>query len=903
MDIKTFNMRSKLKINDKDYIYYPIKSLIEQGFEKVNKLPYSLKVLLEAAIRNYDGKTVTKEHIKKIANWTVECSRNEEIPFKPARVLMHDTTGLPALVDLAAMRETISRKGKDASKVNPVIPVDLVIDHSVAVDFYGTANAVTLNEKVNMERNKERFRFLRWAQNTFDNLKIVPPATGIMHQINMEYLSSVVIEKDANGQKILFPDSLVGTDSHTTMINGLGIVAWGVGGLEAEVAIIGQPLYFEVPQVLGFKLTGELAEGVTATDLALTITQMLREYGVVGRFVEFFGPGVQSLSVADRATVSNMAPEYGATMGYFPIDIETIHYLRLIGRSEEYLKLIETYYKEQGMFMDESSQDPDYPEIIELDLSKVTSSLAGPKRPQDRINLTKMKESFNEIIRKPIVDGGYGLTEEQLNKRVTITHENGKKTSIMNGSVVLAAITSCTNTSNPTVLMMAGLLAKNAVEKGLKKPSFVKSSLTPGSRVVTDYLRESGLLFFLEDLGFHIAGYGCATCIGNSGPLPAEVSQVIEQHDLTVASVISGNRNFEGRVHPEIKANYLASPPLVIAYALAGTINIDFATEPIGFNDQGIPVYLREIWPSSAEIQKYLADAIYPELFKGRYQEVYTANEDWNKISIPEGLLYEWDPSSTYIQEPPFLHDMPEKLIHIQEIEQARVLAFLGDSVTTDHLSPSGAITPNSLAGAYLSEMGIDKKDFNSYPSRRGNHHVMVRGALANHRIRNRLVPGLEGGFTEYFPSNEIMPIYEASTKYKEKNIPLIIIAGKEYGTGSSRDWAAKGVYLLGVKAVIAESFERIHRSNLVGMGVLPLQFANGASAQSLGITGREIFRTIGLSDHIKPGETIHIEAIRENGTLFTFEVIVRLDNVVDIEYYQSGGIMQRAARRLIGNQ
>ncbi|MFD0828204.1 aconitate hydratase AcnA [Neobacillus sp. M.A.Huq-85] len=903
MDTKIFNRSSKLTVNEKDYLYYPITLLLEQGFKYVNKLPYSLKVLLESAIRNYDGRTVTEEHIKKIANWTVERNRNEEIPFKPARILMHDTTGLPALVDLAAMRETINRKGEDVSKVNPLIPVDLVVDHSVSVDHYGTPNAVTLNEKINMERNMERFRFLRWAQHAFDNLKIVPPATGIMHQINMEYLSSVAIAKEIEGQRMLFPDSLVGTDSHTTMINGLGIVAWGVGGLEAEVALLGQPLYFEIPKVLGFKLTGELKEGVTATDLALTITQMLRKYGVVGKFVEFFGPGVHSMSVADRATVANMAPEYGATMGFFPVDSETIDYLRVIGHTEEHLNLIETYYKAQGMFMEANSQEPDYPEMIQLDLSEVTSSLAGPKRPQDRISLVKMKESYNEIIRKPIIDGGYGLNEKQLNKKVTITHKNGEKTSFMNGSVVLAAITSCTNTSNPTVLMMAGLLAKNAVEKGLKKPGFVKSSLTPGSRVVTDYLRKSGLLSYLENLGFHVAGYGCATCIGNSGPLPTEVSQAIEQHDLTVASVISGNRNFEGRVHPEIKANYLASPPLVVAYALAGTVNIDFATEPLGFNDQGSPIYLRDIWPSPDEIQKWLSNAVYPELFLDRYQEVYEANEEWNKINIPEGQLYEWDSSSTYIQEPPFLHDMSEEIEPIQEIENARVLAFLGDSVTTDHLSPSGAITSTSLAGSYLREQGVEKKDFNSYPSRRGNHHVMVRGALANLRIRNKLVPGIEGGVTKHFPSNEILSIFEASSKYKESSIPLVVIAGKEYGTGSSRDWAAKGIQLLGIKAVIAESFERIHRSNLVGMGVLPLQFTNGTSAKSLGITGTEVLSTVGLSNQVKPGDSISIKAVREDGTQFTFEVIVRLDNVVDIEYYQNGGIMQKAVRNLIGNK
>ncbi|MBU8881333.1 aconitate hydratase AcnA [Bacillus sp. FJAT-29790] len=898
MNKNIVNIISKLVINEKEYLYYPIETMEDGG--KVKRLPYSIKVLLEAAIRKYDGSTVTEEHIEKFANWTVKRNQNEEVPFKPARILLHDTTGLPAIVDLAAMRETISHKGGDVSKVNPLIPVDLVVDHSVSVDYHGSPEAMELNEKLNMERNMERFRFLRWAQHAFDNLHVVPPATGIMHQINMEYLSSVVTAKEMDGQTMLYPDSLVGTDSHTTMINGLGIVAWGVGGIEAEAAMLGQPLYFVVPEVLGFKLTGSLPEGVTATDLALTITNMLRKRGVVGKFVEFYGPGVHSMSVADRAAVANMAPEYGATMGFFPVDRETIRYLQLIGRSEEHLNVIETYYKAQGMFMEENSQAPDYPEIVELDLSTVTTSLAGPRRPQDRIGLTNMKRAYHDIVRKPISEGGYGLSDEQLKKEVAVVHENGEKTNIANGSVVLAAITSCTNTSNPTVLMMAGLLAKNAVERGLKNPQFVKSSLTPGSRVVTDYLKESGLLPYLEELGFYIAGYGCATCIGNSGPLPSETSQAIEQHDLTVASILSGNRNFEGRVHPEIKANYLASPPLVVAYALAGTVDIDFAAEPIGIDHQYKPVYLRDIWPSSAEVQKWIADVIRPELFKNRYQEVYEANESWNQIHIPKGQLFEWEASSTYIQQPPFLHDLTEKASPMKDIKKARVLAFLGDSVTTDHLSPSGIITAKSLAGVYLREKGIDPKNFNSYPSRRGNHHVMIRGALANLRIRNKLVPGSEGGVTNYFPSNETLSIYEASSRYKEDGTPLIIIAGKEYGTGSSRDWAAKGVQLLGVKMVIAESFERIHRSNLVGMGVLPLQFANGENAQSLGITGREIFHTAGLSNQIQPGEMIKMKAEREDGTQFAFDVIVRLDNVVDVEYYQNGGIMQKVVRQLM---
>lgn len=894
------NMISKLVINDKEYLYYPIGKMADK--EQIKKLPYSIKVLLEAAIRNVDGSTVTKEHIQKLANWGMERNQNEEIPFKPARILLHDTTGLPAIVDLAAMRETINQKGGDFSKVNPLIPVDLVVDHSVSVDFHGSPEVMEMNEKINMERNKERFRFLRWAQHAFDNLHVVPPATGIMHQINMEYLSSVVTGKEMNEQTVLYPDSLVGTDSHTTMINGLGIVAWGVGGIEAEAAMLGQPLYFVVPEVLGFKLTGALPEGITATDLALTVTNMLREYGVVGKFVEFFGPGVHTMSVADRAAVSNMAPEYGATMGFFPVDYETINYLRLIGRNEEQLDLIETYYKAQGMFMTENSPAPHYPEIVELDLSTVTTSLAGPKRPQDRIELTNMKKAYHDIFRKPIAEGGYGLSYDQLKKEAPIIFESGEKTYIGNGSVVLAAITSCTNTSNPTVLIMAGLLAKKAVEKGLKKPPFVKSSLTPGSRVVTDYLRQSGLLMYLEELGFHVAGYGCATCIGNSGPLLSEVSRAIEQEELTVASVLSGNRNFEGRVHPEILANYLASPPLVVAYALVGTVNIDFAAEPVGIDNQKKPVFLRDIWPSSAEVQNWIG-AIRPELYKNRYREVYDANESWNKINIPKGNLFEWEDSSTYVQQPPFLMDLSKKASPIKDIEKARVLAYLGDSVTTDHLSPSGIITAKSVAGRYLREKGVDPDDFNSYPSRRGNHHVMMRGALANPRIRNKLVPGSEGGVTNYFPSNETLSMYEASAKYKEEGTPLIILAGKEYGTGSSRDWAAKGVQLLGVKIVIAESFERIHRSNLVGMGVLPLQFANGESSKSLGINGRETFNTVGLSNQVQPGETIKVKAIREDGTQLTFNAIVRLDNIVEVEYYQNGGIMQKVVRQLISSR
>ncbi|MFP3123862.1 aconitate hydratase AcnA [Ectobacillus funiculus] len=895
-----FKARTAIRINEKVYSYYRIKALEENGLGNIAKLPYSIKVLLEAAVREYDGTSITKEHIKKLANWSVERDPNQEVPFKPSRILLHDTTGLPAIVDLAAMRETVKRIGGNVSEVNPLIPVDLVVDHSVTVDYFGRPDAMELNEKVNFERNMERFRFFRWAQNAFNNLLVIPPATGIMHQINMEYLSSVAVIKEVCGDTEIYPDSLVGTDSHTTMINGLGVVAWGVGGIEAEAAMLGLPLYFVIPEVVGFKLTGSLPEGATATDLALTVTNILRKQNVVGKFVEFFGPGMGEMSIADRATVANMAPEYGATMGFFPVDQETLHYLRLIGRSEEQISLVESYYKAQGMFLDKDSPEPVYSDLIELDLSAIVPCLAGPKRPQDRVELTAMKQEYDKVMREQIDEGGYGLNEDDLTKEVLIKHDNGEESVIKNGSIVLAAITSCTNTSNPNVLITAGLVAKKAVEKGLKKPVYVKSSLTPGSRVVTDYLTECGLLNYLEELGFYIAGYGCATCIGNSGPLPNEVSKAIADNDLVVAGVLSGNRNFEGRVHPQIKANYLASPPLVIAYALAGTVDIDLIREPIGYDQNAQPVYLRDIWPSFQEVQEWLGNAVRPELFRERYQDVYTANQSWNAIDIPKGELYEWEESSTYIQEPPFLKDLLEQPADIQDIKGAHSLALLGDSVTTDHLSPSGAIKVDSPAGLYLQQNGVKLEDFNSYPSRRGNHQVMIRGTLANLRIRNQMVPGYEGGVTKYLPTGEIMSIYDAAMQYQEAGTSLVVIAGKEYGTGSSRDWAAKGIYLLGVKAVIAESFERIHRSNLVGMGVLPLQFIEGQSAYSLGIRGNETFETIGLCNTIRPGQMIKVKAIREDGSSFEFDVTVRLDSVVDINYYHNGGIMQTVVRQMV---
>jgi len=895
-----FDVRSEIVINEKIYSYYRIKTLEENGLGNISQLPYSIKVLLEAAIRNYDGLSVTEGHVSTLANWSVKRDQNQEVPFKPARVLLHDTTGLPAMVDLAAMRETMNRIGGNVTDINPLIPVDLVVDHSVTVDYFGRPDAMQLNEKLNFERNMERFRFLRWAQGSFSNFSVVPPATGIMHQINMEYLSTVAATKEECGTTVVYPDSLVGTDSHTTMVNGLGVVAWGVGGIEAEAAMLGQPVYFVIPEVVGFKLTGSLPEGATATDVALTVTSLLRRKGVVGKFVEFFGPGVGEMSIADRATVANMAPEYGATMGFFPVDQETLNYLRVIGRSEEQITLVEAYYKAQGMFMEKDSFEPVYSDLVELNLSTIKPCLAGPKRPQDKVELTEMKQSFNEVARSPIEKGGYGLNELDFTKEVQIEQVADGKSVLKNGSVVLAAITSCTNTSNPSVLIMAGLVAKKAVEMGLQIPAYVKTSLTPGSRVVTDYLAESGLLRHLETLGFHIAGYGCATCIGNSGPLIPEVSKAIVDHDLVVAGVLSGNRNFEGRVHPQIKANYLASPPLVIAYALAGTVDIDFSSQPIGYNQANQPVYLRDIWPSSIEIGELLNNAVRPELFRERYKRVYDGNVNWNSIHIPEGNLYDWDQSSTYIQEPPFFKNLPVQPADIKEIKGARLIAKLGDSVTTDHLSPSGAIKPDSSSGIYLQQQGVKIKDFNSYPSRRGNHEVMIRAALANIRIRNQLVPESEGGVTRCFQTNEIMSIYEASIKYQKNGTPLFIIAGKEYGTGSSRDWAAKGPYLLGVKVVIAESFERIHRNNLVGMGVLPLQFLEGQNASSLNIIGNETFETVGMSNEIKPGQLIKIKVIREDGSSFEFEVIVRLDSSIDILYYHNGGIMQTVMRQLV---
>ncbi|UHA74866.1 aconitate hydratase AcnA [Paenibacillus sp. 481] len=898
-----YSTARELNVGGTSYRYYSLEALEAQGFNSLSKLPFSIKVLLEAAVRQFDGLAITQEHVNQIANWADGRDENKEIPFIPARIVLQDFTGVPVVVDLAAMRDTVKKAGGDPKRINPLVPVDLVIDHSVMVDAFGTKDALEYNMNVEFERNEERYRFLRWAQTAFDNFRAVPPATGIVHQVNLEYLASVAATKSVDGVTEVFPDSLVGTDSHTTMINGLGVVGWGVGGIEAEAGMLGQPLYFVTPEVIGFKLTGTLAEGSTATDLALTVTQILRKKGVVGKFVEFYGPGLANIGLADRATVANMAPEYGATVGFFPVDTETLNYMRSTGRSEEQIALVEAYYKAQGMFRTAETPDPTFTDVLELDLSTIVPSLAGPKRPQDRVELTDMKKSFNDIIRTPIDKGGYGLSEEKIAQTAPVEHPNGEVSQLPTGAVVIAAITSCTNTSNPSVMIGAGLVAKKAAERGLRKPAYVKSSLTPGSLVVTEYLNKAGLIEPLEALGFHVAGYGCATCIGNSGPLPDEVGKAIADNDMTVAAVLSGNRNFEGRVHAQVKANYLASPPLVVAYALAGTVNIDMASEPIGYDTNNEPVYLKDIWPTSDEIKQAVAAAITPQMFRDKYENVFTQNERWNEIPVPQGELYEWDEKSTYIQNPPFFSSLGDGLTDIADIRGAKAMALMGDSVTTDHISPAGNIKADSPGGLYLTENGVKKEDFNSYGSRRGNHEVMMRGTFANIRIRNQVAPGTEGGVTTYLPTEEVMSIYDASMKYQADGTNLVVIAGKEYGTGSSRDWAAKGTYLLGVKAVITESFERIHRSNLVGMGVLPLQFQEGQSWKTLGITGRETFDIVGLSNDVQPGQLVPVTVTREDGTQFEFTAIVRLDSLVDVNYYHNGGILQTVLRQMIAQE
>ncbi len=874
--------------------YYSLEMLEQLGFGSTKRLPFSYKVLLEAVLRECDGYVVTENDIRSLTGYDPTRASDKEIPFKPARVVLQDFTGVPAVVDLAALRSAMQRMGGDPNRINPTVPVDLVIDHSVQVDTFGQEYAFMMNAKIEFERNHERYEFLRWGQKAFDNFRVIPPARGIVHQVNLEYLAKGVFTRDEDGLTVAYPDSLVGTDSHTTMINGLGIVGWGVGGIEAEAVMLSQPIYMLIPQVVGFKIVGKLREGVTATDLTLTITQILRKKGVVGKFVEFYGQGLSNMSLPDRATIANMAPEYGATTGFFPVDAETLRYMLRTGRDESLVKLVEQYYKAQGMFRTDETEDPLFSDTLFLDLGTVEPSLAGPKRPQDRVPLSAMKEDFNQALVSSEATKGFSLTPNKL-KNVG-TYKNGTTVDMTHGDVVIAAITSCTNTSNPSVMLGAGIVAKKAVEKGLKVPPYVKTSLAPGSRVVTEYLNEAGLTPYLDQIGFNLVGYGCTTCIGNSGPLPEPVEVAIKEGDLIVAGVLSGNRNFEGRIHQSVKANYLASPPLVVAYALAGTVDIDLVNEPIGKGTNGEDVYLRDIWPTTEEILAHLDNAVRPDIFHRMYNGIEDSNDEWNAIPVSGGELFAWDEASTYIQEPPFFVDMPAEPSPIKPISGARVLVKVGDSITTDHISPAGSIKADSPAGKFLQDNGVTRDDFNSYGSRRGNDRVMTRGTFANVRLKNQMAPGTEGGFTTYLPTSEVTSIYDASIRYKADGTSLIAIAGKEYGTGSSRDWAAKGTMLLGVKAVIAESFERIHRSNLVGMGVLPLQFHDGDNADILGLTGKEAFDII-VDDNLRPGDTVSVTATREDGSIVDFKVRCRIDTPVEIDYYRNGGILQTVLR------
>ena len=893
-----YGSKQKLSTAAGDITVFRLDKLESEGVGPVSRLPFSVKVLLEAALRNLDGYQVSEGDVEGLANWDAKSPAQVEIPFKPARVVLQDFTGVPSLVDLAALRSAMSRMGGDPKRIEPLIPADLVIDHSVQVDRFAHIDALKVNTEIEFERNKERYEFLRWGSNAFERFRVVPPATGIVHQVNLEYLAKGVFTDGIGEDQVAFPDSLVGTDSHTTMINGLGVVGWGVGGIEAEAVMLGQPIFMLTPEVVGFKLHGTLPEGATATDLALTVTEMLRAKGVVGKFVEFYGTGLTGIGLADRATIANMSPEYGATMGFFPVDAETLGYMEQTARTPDEIDLVEKYTREQGLFRTDETPEPEFTDNIELDLSLVVPSLAGPKRPQDRVALSAMKSGFESSLKESVDNRGFGLDDVQTTKKVEVA-ANGRA-EIGHGAVVIAAITSCTNTSNPSVMVGAGLLAKKAVERGLKVPKYVKTSLAPGSRVVTDYLNASGLTTYLESLGFHTVGYGCTTCIGNSGPLPEPVVEAISEGDLVVASVLSGNRNFEGRVNPHVKANYLASPPLVVSYALAGRVDLDLTNEPIGEDKEGKPVFLSEIWPSQQEISDTISEALKPVMFEKQYSNVFGANETWNAISGQEEDLFKFDDASTYVQEPPFFVDLSPDPGPIEDIAGARVIAMLGDSVTTDHISPAGSIAVDSPAGRYLIEKGVEPKDFNSYGSRRGNHEVMMRGTFANIRIRNLLAPGTEGGVTVHIPTGEQLDIYDASMKYQEEGIPLVILAGKEYGTGSSRDWAAKGPALQGVSAVIAESYERIHRSNLVGMGVLPLQYKDGETAAGLGLSGREVFEITGVSGDLKPLQDASVRAVGEDGAMVEFSATVRIDTPVEIDYYRNGGILHTVLREFL---
>jgi aconitate hydratase len=909
--VNSFGTRKDLDAGGRTVQHYSLRALRDAGYREIDRLPYSLKILLENLLRQEDGRFVKAADIETLARWDVKSAVQREISFAPARVLLQDFTGVPAVVDLAAMRDGIVRLGGDPNRVNPLQPVELVIDHSVQVDYFGQPNAFQLNAELEFSRNKERYAFLRWGQDAFSNFRVVPPDTGIVHQVNLEYLARVVMTSERNGQTIAYPDTLVGTDSHTTMINGLGVVGWGVGGIEAEAAMLGQPISMLIPPVLGFRLVGTMLEGATATDLVLTITERLRKHGVVGKFVEFFGPGLSHLTIADRATLGNMCPEYGATIAIFPIDEMTLDYMRLTGRDESHVRLVEAYAKSQGLFRHAGDSDSSYTETIELDLATVEPSLAGPRRPQDRVSLKHAKSGFNTALpglqtssaRKGALAGGSADVSAKQGSSAVAVAAPPAAAQIDHGAVVIAAITSCTNTSNPSVMIGAGLLAKKAIERGLSRKPWVKTSLAPGSKVVTEYLEKSGLNTYLDQLGFNLVGYGCTTCIGNSGPLPEEVSAEVDARSLVVASVLSGNRNFEGRIQQQVRANYLASPPLVVAYAIAGWMTMDLTTEPLGTGRDGAPVFLRDIWPTEREIQETMLRAVNAQMFREQYADVFSGDTRWRSLQVPTGDRFAWDEDSTYIRNPPFFDGLALKPTPLTNITGARALALLGDSITTDHISPAGSIKKDSPAGKYLMARGVQPADFNSYGARRGNHEVMMRGTFANVRLRNQLAPGTEGGWTTFQPGGEVMTIYDAAMRYKELGVPLIVVAGKEYGSGSSRDWAAKGTLLLGVRAVIAESFERIHRSNLVNMGILPLQFRAGDSAASLGLTGREQFEIVGVAEGLTPGGTITVRGRGDSGDAkaIEFQATARIDTPEELVAFRHGGILPYVLRQLVG--
>jgi len=893
-----FNARDVLKVGDRDYAIYRLDALEKAGLTTLKRLPFSIRVVLEAALRQCNDNEIKQNDVKNIAAWTPNGVR-PGIPFLPARVVMQDFTGVPAVVDLAAMRAAVARLGGDPKRINPLVPVDLVIDHSIQVDFFATVDALSRNTEIEFQRNRERYEFLKWGQKAFSNFRVVPPMTGIVHQVNLEYLADVVMTKQDGHGILAFPDTLVGTDSHTTMINGLGVVGWGVGGIEAEAVMLGQPMDMLLPDVIGFKLYGKLRDGVTATDLVLTVTQMLRQKGVVDKFVEFYGEGLNSMSLADRATIGNMAPEYGATIGYFPVDAETIRYMKMTGRPKQVIERTEAYMRAQGLFHEPGMPEPEYSDMLELDLDSVVPSLAGPKRPQDRVPMSELKETFSKALTAPVKERGFELKPESVGTEATFG-TNGGSMKMKHGAVVIAAITSCTNTSNPSVMVGAGLLAKKALEKGLNVKPYVKTSLAPGSRVVTEYLQQANLIDPLSQLGFNVIAYGCTTCIGNSGPLPVEVAKAVTGSDLVAAAVLSGNRNFEGRIHPLVKANFLASPPLVVAYALAGTVDIDLDKEPLGEGNDG-PVYLRDIWPTQQEIAETIASSLKVSMFEDRYASVFEGSEMWKEIKVSGGDLYEWDEASTYIHHPPYFQSVTLDVSSVENIKGARVLGLFGDSVTTDAISPAGNIATDSPAGKYLQERGVLPKDFNSYGSRRGNDLVMARGTFANIRLKNMLVAPKEGNWTKHFPEGMEMSIYDAAMQYKSAGIPAIVIAGKEYGTGSSRDWAAKGPLLQGIKAAIAESFERIHRSNLVGMGVLPLKFMDGQNAESLGLKGDEIFDIEGLSDNMAPKTVVTVKATKPDGSMVIgFKATALLNTDVEVNYYRNGGILHTVLRNLV---